>query len=99
MSKKIFISQPMNGLTDEEILEERTALICCAEKRLGEPVKALETIFDLGPNAKPLEYLARSIEYLAKADVAVFAPLWEEARGCRIEHQCAVDYGVKIMEV
>ena len=86
MRKKIFISQPMNGRTDEQVLQERKALIHWAKKKLG-------------PAAKPLDYLARSIEFLAKADVAVFAPSWQDARGCRIEHQCAADYGISIMEV
>ena len=100
MSKKIFISQPMNGKTGEQILQERAALIRWAEERLGETVEPLETFFDdFGPAAKPLDYLARSIEFLAKADVAVFAPHWQEARGCRIEHQCAADYGIPIVEV
>lgn len=100
MSKKIFISQPMGGLSDEQIKQERTVLIRWAERQLGEPVEPLETFFDsFGPDAKPLDYLARSLEYLARADVAVFAPCWQDARGCRIEHQCAVDYGIPVMEV
>ena len=98
MSKKIFISQPMGGLTDEQVLKERTALIHRAEKQLGEAVEPLETFFDFGPDSTPLYYLAKSIEFLAKADMAVFAPDWKDARGCRIEHQCAVDYGIPILE-
>ena len=94
MSKKIFISQPMNGRTDEQVLKDRACLIHWAKKKISEDVEPLETFFDdFGPAAKPLDYLARSIEFLAKADVAVFAP------GCRIEHQCAADYGITIMEV
>lgn len=54
---------------------------------------------NFGPAAKPLDYLARSIEFLAKADVAIFAPGWQAARGCRIEHQCALEYGILVMEV
>lgn len=100
MSKKIFISQPMNGRTDEQVLKDRACLIHWAKKKIGEDVEPLETFFDdFGPAAKPLDYLARSIEFLAKADVAVFAPSWQGARGCRIEHQCAADYGIPIMEV
>lgn len=100
MSKKIFISQPMNGRTDEQVLKDRACLIHWAKKKISEDVKPLETFFDdFGPAAKPLDYLARSIEFLAKADVAVFAPGWQDARGCRIEHQCAADYGITIMEV
>ena len=43
--------------------------------------------------------IVEGIEFLAKADVAIFAPGWKNARGCRIEHQCAEDYGIPVMEV
>lgn len=100
MSKTIFISQPMGGLSDERVLQERTAAISKAKALLGEDVAPQETFFDdFGPAAKPLDYLARSIEFLAKADVAIFAPGWQNARGCRIEHQCAEDYGIPVVEV
>lgn len=99
MAKKLFISQPMRGKTDEEILREREKAISKAKEILGDEVEVLETFFeDFSPDAKPLEYLARSIEYLAKADVAYFVPGWTSARGCRIEHECAVEYGINIIE-
>ena len=99
MSKTIFISQPMGGRSDDEINAEHRRVIEIARQQFGE-VDALETFFsDFGPAAKPLDYLARSIEFLAKADVAIFAPGWQDARGCRIEHQCALEYGILVMEV
>ena len=99
MSKVIFISQPMGGRSDDEINAERRRVIEIARQQFGE-VDALETFFsDFGPAAKPLDDLARSIVFLAKADVAIFAPGWQDARGCRIEHQCAEDYGIPVMEV
>ena len=95
----VFVSQPMNGRTDAEILAERERMLELAARKYG-AIDPLETFFDdFGPGAKPLDYLARSIEFLAKADVAVFAPGWQNARGCRIEHQCAEDYGIPVMEV
>lgn len=39
-------------------------------------------------------YLSKSLELLATADVAIFAEDWWEARGCRIERECADGYGV-----
>ena len=42
----------------------------------------------------PLKYLSKSLELLADADVAYFCSGWDTARGCRIEHQCAVEYGI-----
>ena len=96
--KKLFISQPMRGKTDEEILKEREIAIEKARDVLGEDVEVLETFFDdFSADAKPLEYLARSIKFLAKADVAYFADGWENARGCKIEHECEVEYGIDII--
>ncbi len=97
--KKLFISQPMRGKTDEEILKEREEAIAKAKEVLGEDVEVLDTFFgDFGPDATPLTYLARSLEYLAKADIAYFAKGWQLARGCRIEYKCAIEYGIKAME-
>ena len=42
-----------------------------------------------------LKYLAKSLELLADADVAYFAPGWDKARGCRIENECAIEYGIE----
>ena len=97
--KKLFISQPMNGKTDEEIFAERKAAIQRATELIGEEVEVIDTFYtDFSADAKPLEYLARSIADLAKADVAYFAKGWEEKRGCKIEHLCAVEYGINRIE-
>lgn len=98
--KKLFISQPMRGKTDEEILKERKALIAKAEERTGEKFEVLETFFEDAPaEVSPLWYLGKSLEYLADADLAVFALDWPSARGCRIEHEAAVAYCIPIVEV
>ena len=97
--KKLFISQPINGKTDEEILRERNEAINIAKDIVGEEVEVLKTFFDdFGPNKKPLHYLAKSLEYLAEADIAYFVSGWENARGCKIEHRCAVEYGIDRIE-
>ena len=97
--KKLFISQPMRGKTDEEILTERQKAIEAAEKMIGEPVEVIDSFFEKAPvNAKPLWFLGKSLELLADADVAYFAPGWEDARGCKIEHTCAVEYGIDRIE-
>lgn len=41
--------------------------------------------------------LGRAILKLSEADLVVFTPGWEAARGCRIEHTIAQDYDLKIM--
>ena len=93
--KKLFISQPLNGKTDDEILAERNVAFQKAKEVIGEEVEVIDTFYtDFSADAKPLEYLARSIADLAKADVAYFAKGWKQARGCKIEHRCAVEYGI-----
>ncbi|MDA3730042.1 DUF4406 domain-containing protein [Niameybacter massiliensis] len=78
---------------------ERNVAIEQAKVVMGEDVEVLETFFDdFGPCAKPLQYLARSLDYLATADVAYFVEGWDKARGCKIEYLCAEEYGIKIIE-
>lgn len=97
-TKKLFISQPMNGKTNEEILSVREKAIKSAERELGEPVEVIDSFFKDAPHeVKPLWFLAKSLELLSTADVAYFAKGWENARGCRIENQCAIDYGIELV--
>ena len=97
--KKLFISQPMRGKTDEEILAERKKAIESAERNLGEPVEVIDSFFQNAPvDARPLWFLGKSLELLSTADIAFFAKGWEDARGCRIENQCAIEYGIEVIE-
>ncbi|MBR5316007.1 MAG: DUF4406 domain-containing protein [Firmicutes bacterium] len=93
--KKLFISQPMRGLSDEQILAARERAIISAEAELGEPVEVIDSFFQKAPHdAKPLWFLGKSLELLADADMVYFVEGWEEARGCRIEHLAALEYGI-----
>lgn len=97
--KKLFISQPMKGKTDNEILTEREDAIKQAEKTVGEKVEVIDSFMQGAPaDAKPLWYLAKSLELLSAADIAYFAPGWQDARGCKIEHTCAVEYGISVID-
>lgn len=98
--KKLFISQPMRGKSDEEILATREKAIESAKIMLEtEDVEVIDSFFQNAPaDAKPLWFLGKSLELLAGADVAFFAKGWEDARGCRIEKMCAIEYGVATIE-
>ena len=99
-SMKIFISQPMKGKTNEEIKTERKRLIAKARERYGEDIEVIDSFLENAPaDARPLWFLGKSLELLSTADVAVFAPDWESARGCRVENHCAIVYGIEVMEV
>lgn len=101
--KKLFISQPMKGKTDEEILKEREQAVREAEKYLKEngiqeEVQLIDSFFQSAPvGARPLWFLGKSLELLSTADLVYFAEGWEKARGCRIEHMCAVQYELQII--
>ena len=97
--KKLFISQPMRGKTDDEIKAERARAIQSAEEVVGEPLEVIDSFFEKAPvNAKPLWFLGKSLELLADADIAYFVSGWQDYRGCKIEHTCAVEYGIQIIE-
>lgn len=97
--KKLFISQPMNGKSDEEIKKERQDALLQAVAEYGEEVELIDSFFESAPHdAKPLWFLGKSLELLSTADIVYFVSGWESARGCRIEHECAVAYGLDIIE-
>lgn len=94
---KLFISQPMKGKTDEQILEERNkaAGLFILE---GENVEVIDSfITDAPAQAAPLWYLGESIKLLGEADVVYFCKDWQKYNGCTIEHECAVRYGKTVV--
>ena len=96
---KVFISQPMKDRSKEEILKERKKAINLLMIN-NYNVEILDSYFeDYNPQggSVPLKYLAKSIEILADADVLLCIGDWENYRGCRIEHECAKEYGIKIV--
>lgn len=97
--KKLFISQPMKGKSDEDILAERQKAIKSAEAKIGEAVEVIDSFFQEAPvDAKPLWYIGKSLELLASADIVYFAKGWQDARGCKIENTCAIEYGIPVIE-
>lgn len=96
---KIFISLPMRGRTDEEISVEINRIHSKYGKNDTEFIDSfIEKDIKDGYKTISLAYLARSLDLMAKADMVVFAKGWKEARGCKIEHQCAVDYEIPFIE-
>ena len=61
----------------------------------------LNTIFtDETPEGDAaLFYLAKSIDAMSKVDAVIFMKGWENARGCKIEHEIAVKYNKFIKEL
>ena len=97
--KKLFISQPMRGLTDEEILKAREEIKTRAEQAIGEQVELIDSFVEDYPReinkSIPVWYLGKSIQFLSQADIAYFGGDWRNARGCKIEYEVANAYGIK----
>ena len=90
---KIMISQPMRGRSTDRIKWEREELV---KKLQNEGHDVVDTIFrENAPEGcnEGLYYLAKSIEAMSKVDAVIFMQGWENARGCKIEEQCAREYG------
>jgi hypothetical protein len=103
--KKVMISQPMNGFTDEHITETRNKFLEFAKK---ENFKIVNTYFkdewfakielnNVGVIQVPIYYLAKALEKMAHCNAVYFAKGWENARGCKIEHEVALQYGLSII--
>lgn len=100
--KKIFISQPMKGKTDEEILAEREKAISIVKELYDtdEEIQIIDSFFQGAPaDVKSLWFLGKSLELMSTADIVFFADGWEEARGCKIEHNCALDYDIDFISM
>uniref|UniRef100_UPI004026D9C0 DUF4406 domain-containing protein n=1 Tax=Phocaeicola dorei TaxID=357276 RepID=UPI004026D9C0 len=97
MKKSIY--QPTDGRQkSKEIIGERENALIALKKLFNEPLEIVESYFFDNEKAQPLECLGKSIQLMAKADIAYFCQGWENARGCRIEHKCAKQYGIAIIE-
>lgn len=102
---KAMLSQPMAGKTDEEIIQTRERAIRILKEKGYEIVNTLftdewydqENMKKRGVVQIPLCFLAKSLENMSLCHAAYFCKGWEKARGCRLEHEVAVAYGVDII--
>lgn len=103
---RVFISQPMNGLTDEEIIANRNVAI--------EEIKELYQFYDrnneleivsttyirdgeiLPEDASRIWYLGRAIQMLDSVDVLYMCNGWEDSHGCKVEKCVAHEYNISI---
>lgn len=102
---KAMLSQPMAGKTDEEIVETREKAIKALKEKGYEIVNTLftdewhsrEKMKERGVEQIPLRFMAKSLENMSLCHAVYFCKGWEKARGCRIEHDAAVAYGLTVL--
>ena len=104
-NEKAMFSQPMAGKSEEEIIATRDKAIKALKEKGFEIVNTLftdewysnEKMTERGVVQIPLCFLAKSLENMSLCHAAYFCKGWENARGCKIEHEAAKAYGLEII--
>lgn len=102
---KAMLSQPMAGKTEKEIIATRERAIAVLKERGYEIINTLftdewysqEAMMERGVENIPLCFLAKSLENMSLCHAAYFCKGWENARGCKLEHEAAKAYGMTII--
>ena len=103
--KKAMLSQPMAVKTDDEIVATRENAIKVLKEKGYEIVNTLFTddwyrkdkMEERGVAQIPLCFLAKSLENMSLCHAVYFCKGWENARGCKIEHDTAIAYGLDVI--
>lgn len=96
--KKLFVSVPMKGRTEEEIRKTIDKMKKIAEIFEGEELELIESYIEDNPPKNSKEaiwYLSESIKKLAQADVFIGIRESFDWNGCQIERETAEKYGIK----
>ena len=100
--KKLFISLPMAGKSDEEISKRMAEYKENAEYLMGEELELIDSFIEenIPNNIKDVGVwcLGRSIMMMANADVVYFGSGWRSARGCLVEYEAAYRYKILRIE-
>lgn len=100
--KKLFVSVPMRGRTEEEIRKSIEKMKAIAEAYEGEP---LELIQSYDPTYVPsvknnaIAHLGKALEKLADADLLITISDVYDFPGCYIESETAYRYGIKVIKI
>lgn len=100
--KKVFISQPFSGRTEEEIFKQRGEIISYLKSVIGD--EELYVFDQYHQTEAPSEsgslfYLGNDIHMMSLADIIVFSSDWESAHGCKVERFVAREYGFMTIDV
>ena len=98
-NKKVMIIQPMAGRTEKDIKRERKMITEALEANGQEVINTLFTEEAPKDSKQGLWYLGKSIQAMAEADMVLLLPNWRNARGCKIEYECAKAYGIETVEI
>ena len=95
---KVFISQPMRGLTDEEVKFIRQDIIDNLKKRFpNDEIDVIDSLIHEDPpeevKVQGLWYLGESLQKMAEADLVLYYDEYNMYGGCQIEELASSIYG------
>lgn len=96
--KKLFVSVPMKGRTEEEIKASIRKMKKIAEIYEGEELELIDSYIEDNPpkdNNQAIWFLGESLKKLAKADVFIGIYEHYDWSGCHVEFITAQEYGIK----
>lgn len=96
--KKLFVSVPMKGRTEDEIKANIQKMKKIAETLEGEELELIDSYIEDNPpkdGKQAIWHLGESLKKLSQADVFIGIKEVYEWDGCRIETNTAEAYGIK----
>jgi len=95
----IFISQPMIGLTNDELKKYRSKVLDMIQRRY--PTEKIHLINPPCPyypydHNESVWILGKSLEYIAQADLVFFLKYWEISYMCSLQHAICRYYNIPI---
>lgn len=100
--KKLFVSVPMKGRTEEEIKASIQKMKKIAEVYEGEELELIDSYVEGNPpknNNQAIWYLGKSLEKLSEADIFIGIDDDYDWSGCYIERLTAIKYDIKLYHV
>lgn len=107
MNRTLFISQPMSGLSHEEIMKTREEATKYIASIYPEDNIIVLPSYKPQPNTEynaisAVNLLGNAISLMGGANIIYFAPGWKESKGCQIENEVArrwlEETGVELIE-
>lgn len=95
--KKLFISCPMKGRTEENIRNSMERMHKIAEAFFDQELEVIPTYIEDNPpqdSKRAVWYLGESIKKLAEADYFIGIGYTEHFSGCRVEFEVARSYNI-----
>ena len=100
--KKLFVSIPMKGRSEEEIRKSIAKMKNIVEAYEGEEVELIDSYVKDNPpenNNQALWYLGESLKKLSEADIMVTIDDRYSWNGCVVEYEAACRYGIKVYTI